>query len=193
MTTPPSSSSQFELRQMRRFTAREKRDALYAWRKLFWRKRTSRWYTVAATCEYGFASFLALSVLMSVNSLSDIAPALSGQLALSAAGYAISAAVARWLTVRLHVDRYWEAERVGDRYLITAEGIQAILFRGRYECSWDRIEAVLNDDRHVLAKMPGSGGILLVKAAFEGQDVDEFGAALVRRWQDHRASSATEP
>ena len=50
---------------------------------------------------------------------------------------------------------------------------------------------MLNDDRHVIAKLPGNGGILLVKAAFEGQDADEFGATLVRRWQN--GSSVSGP
>ena len=54
------------------------------------------------------------------------------------------------------------------------------------------IEPVINDRDRVVALLPGYGGIFMVKAAFDGQDVEGFGAQLTRMWQEHRKDSQPE-
>jgi hypothetical protein len=48
---------------------------------------------------------------------------------------------------------------------------------------------VINNPRHLIAKLPGVGGLFIVKAAFEDQDVESFGAEVVRRWQEKRGGA----
>lgn len=91
-----------ELRHTRDFSPREKRDLTRLWRKLIWRDGVSRWYTAFAYTEYGFAGLLALSVVMAVNRLAEIAPSLSGRLVVAALGYAAAVAATRWFGARLY-------------------------------------------------------------------------------------------
>lgn len=185
--SPPSLV--LEICQTREFTSREKRDLTRLWEKLVWREGVDRWYTASAYLWYGFGALLALSVLMAVKRLSDVAPNLSGQLALAAIGYAASVVAAQWATKRLYREKYWTGRRTGDRFTVTADGLHAASFRGRYECRWGTIETVINDSRHLVATLPGSGGLFIVKAAFESQDVERFTAELVRRWREGRAGT----
>jgi hypothetical protein len=186
LTPPPPL---LELRHTRDFSPREKRDLTRVWQKLIWRDGVSRWYTMVTYLEYGFAGLLAVSVVMAVGQLADIAPSLSGRLAVAAVGYASAVAAARWVGARVYREKYWEGRGAGDYFAVTSDGFQAGSMRGRFECRWSQIETVIDGERHVIIKLPGNGALIIVKEACEGQDARAFSAELVRRWQHHRAPS----
>ncbi|HEV8392390.1 MAG TPA: hypothetical protein VGQ35_21225 [Dongiaceae bacterium] len=181
-----------ELRQTREFTQREKRDLTRLWGKLAWRKGAGRLYDFTVCMWYGFAAFLALTILMAVKKLAIDEPDLSAQLAFAAIGFAVFLFGTDWLSRRLHRSMFWVERRTGDRYVMAADGLHSNTFRGTFSCGWNRVEAVHNDERHLIALLPGSSGLFLVKAAFESQDIESFGAELVRRWQAHRDSFQPE-
>jgi hypothetical protein len=189
--TEPLQPSSFELRQTRELCAREQRDVTYLYRKVIWRNGAGSLYTTLIYLSYGFGAFLALSILMTAKRLAATAPILAGQLVVAALGYAVFMIAERWWTNRLYRARYWTERRTGDLYAVMADGIRATSRRGTFSCGWDSIETVIDNDRHVLALLPGIRSLFIVKAAFEGQDVDGFGAELVRRWQENRAAAAT--
>jgi hypothetical protein len=189
----PSQPPSLELRQTREFTAREKGDLTRLWGKLVWRKGVGRLYTVFAYLWYGFAAFLALSVLMAVKRLAPTEPTLSDQLALAAIGFAVCLVSVHWLSDRLYRGQFWTERRTGDLYAMTPDGLHSNTVRGAFVCSWRHIEYILNDDRHLIALLPGNGGMFIVKSAFDGQDVAGFGTELVRRWKQNCASSQPEP
>jgi hypothetical protein len=182
MMAPPL----MELHQTREFSAQEKHKLTRLWQALLWREGFSRWYKASYWLQYGFAALLALSIGMAVSRLSGIAPTLSGRLAVAAIGYAATVMTTKWMSDRLSRQKYWESRRAGDRFALTADGIRATSLRGRFECDWGVIETVINNRQHLVAKLPGNSGLLIVKAACEGQDVESFGTELVRRWQDKR-------
>lgn len=189
--TEPLQLSSFELRQSRELSAREQWDVTHLYRKVIWRNGAGSLYTTLIYLSYGFGAFLALSILMTAKRLAATAPVLAGQLVVAALGYAVFMVAERWWTTRLYRAKYWTERRTGDLYAITADGIRTTSRRGTFSCGWDSIEAAINNDRHVLAMLPGIRGLFVVKAAFKGQDVDGFGTELVRLWQDHRATAAT--
>jgi hypothetical protein len=177
-----------ELRQTREFTALEKRDLTRLWGKVVWREGegAGALYTTVAYLWYGFGAFLALSVVMAVRELAGIAPDLSIQLALAGGGFAIATVTAQWNDRRLQHSKLWTEPRTGDRYALTADGLRANTVRGALACGWTNIETIINDRDRVVALLPGHGGLFMVKAAFDGQDVEGFGAQLVHRWQENR-------
>jgi len=189
--TEPLPLPVFELRQTRELSAREQWDVTHLYRKVIWRNGAGPLYTTLIYLSYGFGAFLALSILMAAKRLDATAPTLAGQLVVGALGYAVFMVAERWWTTRLYRAKYWTERRTGDLYAVTADGIRTTSRRGTFACGWDSIETVINNDRHLLAVLPGARGSFIVKAAFEGQDVDGFGTELVRRWQEHRAVAAT--
>lgn len=191
--TEPLQPSSFELRQTRELSAREQWDVTHLYRKVIWRNGAGSLYTTLIYLSYGFGTFLALLILMTANRMAATAPILAGQLVVAALGYAVFMVAERWWTHRLYRAKYWTERRTGDLYAVTADGIRTTSPRGTFSRSWDSIEAVIDNDRHLLAMLPGARGLFIVKAAFENQGVEAFGAELVRRWQDHRATAATGP
>ncbi len=185
-------SGAVEIVQTREFTAREKRDLTRLWGKIVWRKGAGTLYTIAAYLWYGVGAFLAISVLMAVKELAGIAPDLSAQLALAGTGFAIVIVLAHWTDSRLQHSKLWTEPRIGDRYAVTADSLRAQTVRGTLSCGWNNIETVINDQDRVVVLLPGYGGIFMVKAAFDGQDVEGFGAHLTRLWQEHRKESQPE-
>jgi hypothetical protein len=188
MTEPPLSPV-FELRQTRELTAREQWEVTHLHRRVVWRKGAGWLYGTLTYLWYGFGAFLALSILMAAKRLAATAPILAGQLAVAAVGYAVFMVAERWWTKRLYRAKYWTERQTGDLYAVTADGIRATSRCGTFSCSWDSIEAVINNDRHVLAMLPRIRSLFIVKAAFESQDVESFGTELVRRWQGRRVEA----
>jgi len=188
----PRASGAIEIVQAREFTAREKRDLTRLWGKIVWRQEASTLYTIASYLWYGFGAFLALSVLMAARKLAGIEPDLSAQLILAAIGFAIASALSQWVFVRLQHSRFWTELRTGDRYTVTADALSARTARGVFSCGWHNIETVINDQDRMAVLLPGYSGLFLVKAAFDGQDVEGFGAQLTRLWNEHRKESQPE-
>ena len=191
MTGGPQPSV-LELRQTREFTAREKDGITHLWDRIIWPRKMGPLYTVVSYLWYGFGGFLAISVPMAVSRLSEVDPNLSIQLALAAIGFAVAVALAQWVHSRQHHARLWAEPRTGDRYAVTADGLRINSARSILSCGWSNIETIINDQDRVVALLPGYGGIFIVKAAFDGQDADGFGAQLVRLWQEHREKSQPE-
>ena len=191
--TEPLQSLLLELLQTREFTAGEKGDLTRLWEKLLWRDGVGQLYTVLVYLWYGFAIFLGISVLMAVKPLAIVAPDRSAQLALAAIGFAAFFASAQWLGNRLSRSKFWTELRAGDRYAIVTDGVRADTHRGALSCGWNHIQGILNDGHHLIALLPGNSGLFIVKAAFDGQDVEGFCAELECRWQQNRNSPQPEP
>ncbi|WP_162917264.1 hypothetical protein [Dongia deserti] len=172
--------------QTRAFTAQEKREVGHLWEKVIWRGGAGRLHAISFYLWYAFAAFMIVSVLMAVKALDVVKPDLALQLAVAAAGFAFALGFNRWVTTRLHLEKHWSIFDAGDRYALQADGIQKITRRGRFSCNWENIETIINDGRTLVAVLPGNAGLVMIKAAFEGQDVESFGAELVRRWQASR-------
>jgi hypothetical protein len=177
--------------QTRELTARDRRDLGHLWQKLAWRDGGGFLYTASFYLWYGFAAFLAVSILMAVRELNEFAPDLALQLVLAAAGFALFLTATHWLGDRLGWEKYWSGLAAGDQYSLAADGIRATTQRGQYWCGWNNVETVVNDDRRLVAVLSGNGGLFLVKSAFENQDIECFSAELVRRWREARTAPAT--
>ena len=192
MTMGQRDSDARDIVQTRAFTAQEKRELGRLWEKVIWREGVGPLYTISSYLWYGFGAFLAVSILMAATTLNDTKPSLALQLAAAAIGYGLSLVFTHWMGRRLWQQKYWSAFDAGDRYTLEVDGIQAETRRGRLWCGWQNIETIIRDDRRLLAALKGQGALFILKAAFEGQDAESFGAELVRRWQASRSSSQSE-
>ena len=189
MNVAQRTAGALDIIQTRELTSRERRDLTHLWAKLCWRDENGWLDSTASSLWYGFAGFLGISVLMAVNRLADLAPALSAQLALAAIGFAAAVVLAHCLADRRYRQKLWSRLRAGDRYMMTDNGVQARATRGEFSCGWTSIEEIVDDERHLIALLGGNSGFFIVKAAFEGQNIDAFGTELRRRWQERRAAS----
>jgi hypothetical protein len=187
MTSGQRQGPALEIVQTRDITVADRRDLSDLWEKLASRKGGARLYTIFFTLWYAFAAFLTVTILMTVGALKDVAPDLSLQLVVAALGFAVFLIGTQWIGKRLAWDRYFTWLKAGDRYALDDDGLRWTTARGVYSCSVDKLETIINDERRLVAMLPHGGGLFVVKAAFEGQDVETFGAELVRRWQAHRA------
>ena len=186
MTSGQRQGPALEIVQTRDITVADRRDLSDLWEKLASRKGGARLYTIFFTLWYAFAAFLTVTILMTVSALKDVAPDLSLQLVVAALGFAVFLIGTQWIGKRLAWDRYFTWLKAGDRYALDGDGLRWSTARGVYSCSLDKLETIINDERRLVAMLPHGGGLFVVKAAFEGQDVETFGAELVRRWQAHR-------
>ncbi len=178
-----------ELRQTREFATHERGDLIELWRELLWAGKASSWYRVVGAGWYGFAAFLALSVWMSIRRLWPDAPALSGQLAVAAIGFALSVALFQWMYKRFERAGYWRQPTTGDRYLITVDGFRQTRMGATLTFDWRSIEKLTCTDRYV-GIICGDRSILFAKAAFADQDVEAFCSELQRRWHAARGRAA---
>lgn len=193
MTMEQRERDALEIVQTRALAAREKRELCHLWDKVIWRDGTGPVYTVSFYLWYGFAAFLTVSVLMAVKALNVVEPNLPLQVAIAALGFALALAFTNWFGRRLHYDKIWSTFDAGDRDALAADGVRMTTRRGRSRCEWNNTQTVVNDDRRLVAVLAGNGGLFVLKAAFESQEVEHFGAELVRRWQASRDSSQPEP
>ncbi len=175
-----------EIVQTRELTARERHDLTRAWVKACWGSDDGWFVHLVSYLWYGFAGFLSLSIVMAVNRLAEFAPTLSAQLALAAIGFAVALTLGHWLTNRQYRAKLWSVQKGGDRYAIQPDGMRANTARGAFSCGWGNIESIVNDERHLIALLPGYGGLFMVKAAFDGQDVNAFAAKLQHLWEAAR-------
>jgi hypothetical protein len=189
MTMEQRERDALEIVQTRALSAQEKRELGHLWDKVIWRDGVGPVSTISFYLWYGFAAFLTVSVLMAIKTLNVHEPNLGLQLAIAALGFALALAFTNWFGRRLHYDKIWSAFDVGDRYTLAADGLEMTTRRGLSRCHWSNIETVINDDRRLMAVLAGNGGLFVLKAAFESQDVERFGAELVRRWQASRGTS----
>jgi hypothetical protein len=186
MTSGERQGPALEIVQTRDISAADRRDLSDLWEKLASRKGGARLYTIFFTLWYAFAAFLTVTILMTVSALKDVAPNLSLQLVVAALGFAVFLIGTQWIGKRLAWDRYFTWLKAGDRYALDGDGLRWSTARGVYSCGLDKLETIINDERRLVAMLPHGGGLFVVKAAFEGQDVEAFGAELVRRWQARR-------
>lgn len=190
MTSGQRQEPALEIVQTRDIGVADRRDLSHLWEKLVWRKGVGRLYTASFYLWYAFAAFLTVSILMAVRVLNDIAPDLALQLVIAALGFAIFLVCTQWVGTRLASDRHWAVLRTGNRYTLELDGLRWSTGRGMYSCGLDKVETIINDERRLIAILPDDGGVVVVKAACEGQDVEGFGAELVRRWQAQRPAGA---
>lgn len=186
MTSGERQGPALEIVQTREISVADRRDLSHLWQKLISRQGVGRLYTVSFYLCYAFAAFLTVSILMTVRMLNDVAPTLALQLAIASLGFAIFLIATQWISTRLAWDRYWAVLRTGNRYTLESEGLRWSTGRGMYSCRLDKIETIINDEQRLIALLPHDGGVVVIKTAFEGQDVEGFGAELVRRWQAQR-------
>jgi hypothetical protein len=189
MTSGERQGPALEIIQTRDIGAADRRDLSYLWEKLVSRKSAGRLYTVFTCLWYAFGAFLAVSILMAAGPLWDTAPDRAVQLIVAALGFAIFHFGAQWIGKRLAWDRYFIWLKAGDRYALDGDGLRWNTARGVHSCRLDKVETIINDQRCLVALLPHNGGLFVVKAAFEGQDVEAFGAELVRRWQAQRGAA----
>lgn len=175
-----------EIVQTRDISLADRRDLTHLWEKLVSRKSAGRLYAIFFTLHLAFAAFLVLSIVTAVDALGDAAPHLAVQLVVASLGFAVFLAGTRWIGKRLAWDRYFTWLKAGDRYALDGDGLRWSTARGAHSCRLDTVETIINDHRCLIALLPHNGGLFVVKAAFEGQDVESFGAELVRRWQAQR-------
>lgn len=76
--------------------------------------------------------------------------------------------------------RYYAA---GNRYILRAEGIGAVMRGTNWMIPWHRIASVASSDLLLVARIPPVQVIALPKDAFAGQDVAGFCAELERCWK----------
>jgi hypothetical protein len=186
MTSRERQGPALEIVQMRDISVAEQRALSHLWQKLISRHGVGRMYTVSYYLSYAFAAFLTVSIVMAARLLDTVAPTLALQLIVASLGFAIFLVGTQWIGTRLAWDRYWGVLRTGNRYTLEAEGLRWSTGRGLYSCGLDKIETILNDEQRLIAVLPHDGGVVVVKTAFEGQDVERFAAELVRRWHEHR-------
>ena len=186
MTSGTRQGPALEIVQMRDIAVADRRDLTHLWEKLVDRKGSGRLYTASYYLWYAFAAFLTVSVLMAARALSDVEPNLALQLVVAALGFAIFLVGTYWLAKRERWGQYWASLQVGDRYALVADSLHWSTTRGLFSCRLDQVETVINDDRRLVAMLPHGVGVVVIKSAFESQDVESFGAELVRRWQAHR-------
>lgn len=191
MTSGERQGPALEIVQTRDIGAVDRRDLSHLWEKLVWRKGVGRLYTASFYLWYAFAAFLTVSILMTVGVLNDVAPDLALQLVIASLGFATFLIVTQWIGTRLAWDRHWAVLRAGNRYTLEPDGLRWSTGRGVYSCGLDKVETIINDERRLIAVLPHDGGVIVVKAACEGQDVEGFGAELVRRWHEHRGRTGT--
>jgi hypothetical protein len=187
MTSGERQGPALEIVQTRDISVADRRDLTHLWEKLASRRGAARLYTVVSCLWYAFGAFLAVSILMAVGKLDEVAPDLSLQLTVASIGFALCLVGTQWIGQRLAWDRYFTWLKAGDRYALDEDGLRWRTARGAHSCGLDQIETIINDHRCLVALLPYGGGLFVVKAAFEGQDVEAFGAELVRRWQAQRA------
>jgi hypothetical protein len=186
MTSGERQGPALEIVQTRDIDVVDRRGLSHLWEKLVWRKGVSRLYTASFYLWYAFAAFLTVSILMTVRALNNIAPDLALQLVIASLGFAIFLIVTQWVGTRLAWNRHWAMLRAGDRYALEPHGLRWSTARGMFSCGLDKVETIINDEQRLIAVLPHDGGLFVVKSAFEGQDVEAFGAELVRRWHEHR-------
>ena len=186
MTSGQRQGPALEIVQTRDISAADRRDLTRLWQKRVSRKSAGRVYTAVSTLWYAFAAFLSMSILMTVRVLKDIEPNLALQLVVAALGFAIFLVGTYWFFTRQIRDRYWTLLQAGDRYALESDGLRWSTPRGTFSCGLASVETIVNDSGRLIALLPHDTGLFMVKAAFEGQDVEAFGAELVRRWQAHR-------
>ncbi len=95
---------------------------------------------------------------------------------------------------RLAWDRYWACAQ-GRRPLRAGGGRPATGARGAacIRAAWTRSRPSSTTTGAWSPCCRTTAGVFVVKAAFEGQDVEGFGAELVRRWQAQRGAAAGAP
>ena len=189
MTTEERHGPALEIVQTRDVCAADRRDLTYLWEKLVSRKSAGRLYTIFFTLYLAFAAFLVISIVSAVGALRDVAPVLAVQLTVASLGFAVFLVGTQWIGKRLAWDRYFTWLKAGDRYALDGDGLRWSTARGLHSCRLDKVETIINVHRCLVALLPHNGGLFVVKAAFEGQDVEAFGAELVRRWQAQRTPS----
>jgi hypothetical protein len=79
--------------------------------------------------------------------------------------------------------------RAGSRYMITDAGLSIDMQGMLTQLPWRCMPSVSNSPSHLYIYLNAAQVIAIIKAAFEGQDVDAFSAELMRRWQGQRAPS----
>jgi hypothetical protein len=186
MTSGERQGPALEIVQTRDISVADRRDLTHLWEKLASRRGAARLYTIFFCLWYAFAAFLAVTILMAVGVLEDVAPDLALQLTVASIGFAVFHVGTLWIAKRLTWARYFTWLQAGDRYALDGDGLRWSTARGAHSCRLDKVGTIINDHRCLVALLPHNGGLFVVKAAFEGQDVEAFGAELVRRWQAQR-------
>lgn len=105
--------------------------------------------------------------------------------------FLLSLIIAEPLTADVRRQRF----RSGTRYTIRSNGLVVIVNDIRTFYPWRSLQRLCLVGPYFLAYLSGLDAIILVRAAFEHQDIDGFCAELQRRWQDHRTAgrAATRP
>lgn len=174
---------------MREFTPRETRIMFDIWRRLLWPKGGGFSYVAIGYLWYGFAAFLALSVIMAATRLQAMHADVAAQLVTSALGFAVCSLFLHRASTKSERQVLARGERVGDRYRLEAQGLRVDIPDASDFCGWPSIVSLHNSDRWLILLQARGGAMMLARDAFEGQDFTGFRTELERRWAQHRAAA----
>lgn len=179
---PDETAPVFTLRQTRAFTARECRVLYSLWRRLRWPQGAGFAYTAATYLFYGFAGFLAFSILLAASRLADSWPSLAARLIVAALGFIACYVVVAWRQSRFSREYYFQSYKPGNPIRLDADGLHlgGDLWSVRF--LWPAITAIHSTKSWLVVLMATNSAVLLAKDAFADQDVEAFCAELTHRW-----------
>jgi len=179
---PDETAPVFTLRQTRAFTTRECRMLLSLWRRLRWPQGAGFAYSAARYLFYGFAGFLAFSILLAASRLADSWPSLTARLIFAALGFLACYVFAAWQQSRHAGNYYFESYKPGNLIRLDAYGLHESGDPPSVRYLWPAITTIHSTKSWLVVLMANNGALLLAKEAFDGQDVEAFCAELTHRW-----------
>jgi hypothetical protein len=191
ITEMPEQSGEgvLELRQVRELTAREQRNFMRLLRKHNARGNANKWYTAVSVAWWIVALWFALSVVAAFDALRPAAPALAWQLAMTAiACCALLFGIGK-------VNDFIRAKHLrrrdlGGAFLIEADGLRTKSSFGEFKGFWRSIPIMVESDQYLFVMLNDTIGSIIVKSAFDGQDVAAFCMEAQKRWQAGRTAPA---
>lgn len=178
-----------QLRQTRELSARERRQFMRLLRNNQPRKAGRKWLTGVSVVWWLAAGWFSFSVVAAVHALGATAPDLAWQLAL--------AGITFWIML-LGVGRvldYLRARRISHRdigttFAIEPDGFCTKSSNEQFKGLWRGIPTIVEDADSLFVMLNETVGSIVVKGAFEGQDVATFCAEAQRRWKAERREPA---
>lgn len=171
-----------ELRQARELTAREQRDFMRLIRKHQTRGITGKWYTAVSVAWWIVAVWFALSVVAAFEALRPMASDLAWQLAITAiACYTLLFGIGRvsdFIRAK-HIRR----RDVGATFLIEPDGLRTKSSFGEFKGFWRSIPIMVESDQYLFVMLTDTIGSIIMKPAFDGQDVAAFCTEAQQRWR----------
>ncbi len=176
-----------ELRQTRELTVQEWREFMRVLRKQASQSATGKWLIAAGLVWWLVAAWLALSIVAAVHFLRPVAPDLAWQLAIVAVAFCVVLFGNGRLSDFIRAKRQLRGD-TDTIFLIEPDGFRARSPLFEVKGCWLGIPALVERDQYLVVMLTESIASIIVKSAFDGQDVSAFCAELQRRWKTARQS-----